>query len=144
MTDTGRARPGTPVSRRAVARRTAIRSRLCRRAYVGIRAWRATIEPRFKITHRMGKTPFLQHRSSHRRCRTRGMLGLDFQNIGEQPGLELPWVGVAFDDTFKHFALERKADGIGRLIAFATPSAPFGAFERSEQGFADVGRAKLP
>jgi hypothetical protein len=41
-------------------------------------------------------------------------------------------------DGFENFALNCKPDGIGRLIAFAVPSASFGSIEGREQSFADI------
>jgi hypothetical protein len=71
------------------------------------------------------------------------MLGLHLLNMGKQPGLKRFGSRIVFDNAFEDFALERKPYGIGPLIAFAAPSAPFRRFERREQRSADIGGAKL-
>lgn len=70
------------------------------------------------------------------------MIALFLLDMLEQPTLEPLRVRVVVHDGFEDFPFDGKPDGIGRLVAFAVPSASFGGIEGREQSSADIGGTK--
>lgn len=112
------------------------------RSGIGVVTWCATVEPGFEITHRMREAPFLKHRSTHGRDSTRRESALALLGIAEQPSLEHLRVGVFLDDAVEYLALQRKTDGVRRLIALAALSATVSSIKRGEESSADIRRAE--
>src|SRR6267378_1332032 len=65
------------------------------------------------------------------------------QRMGEAPFFERFRPRIVFNGLSQELPLDRKPEGIGRLIPLAFSSSSFRGFERGEEGPADVGWAKL-
>src|ERR1700722_16040937 len=90
----------------------------------------------------MGQAPFVENSSGHGEGGAGQFRGLAASRIIEQPFFKGFRLRVVFDRLLQQRPLDRKSEGVGRLIPFAFSSASFRCFECREEGPAHIGWAK--
>src|SRR5580693_8374182 len=108
----------------------------------GILRRRPLLQPEPELAQRMGQAPFVENSSGHGEGGAGQFRGLAAQRIIEQPFFKGFRLRIVFDRSLQQRPLDRKSEGVGRLIPFAFSSASFRGFECRQQGPAHIGRAK--
>ena len=91
----------------------------------GIVRGRSLLEPEPELAQCMGQAPFVENSSGHGEGGASQFRGLAAQRIIEQPFFKGFWLRVVFDRPLQQRPLDRKSEGVGRLIPFAFSSASF-------------------
>src|ERR1700722_796809 len=91
----------------------------------------------------MGQAPFVENGSSHGERGAGQFRGLAAHRVVEQPFFKGFRFWIVFNRPLQKRPLDRKSEGVGRLIPFAFSPASFRGFQCREQRPAHIGRANV-
>ncbi len=103
---------------------------------VGVRRWRALVQPIFELMERVRKTPLFKNGAGHGRDGS-GRFRCARQSALQQPCFEGFRVRIVLHRALEQIPLDRKSDRVGRLVTLAAAPASLGRFEGGEQRSAD-------